>query len=110
MGPKDDGTEDTFLALNESPSSTGLESGRLYLYEKFSFSMDGRFATVFAPFSLYFLWKTCPSVQGVQSVRMAKASPGCILFVSSSGLRFFQQARDPHQDYCPNKGHEDRAD
>ena len=62
-GPKGDGTEDTFLALYDSSSTYITRFETPYLFENRWFDVALTFAVVFAPFSLYSLWKTCTFVQ-----------------------------------------------
>jgi hypothetical protein len=68
-GPKGDGTEDTFLALNDCSSTSITSSGTPYLIENRWLDANLTFAVVFAPFSLYSLWKTCTFVQGCSPSR-----------------------------------------
>jgi hypothetical protein len=63
-GPKGDGTEDTFLALNDFPSTAITSNETPYPIENRWLDVNLTFAGVFAPFSLYSLWKTCTFVQG----------------------------------------------
>ena len=53
-----DGTEVTFLTLNESPSTGSTRLGAMYTTEKEKLNKIHTFAIVFAWFSLYHLWKT----------------------------------------------------
>jgi hypothetical protein len=63
-GPKGDSTEDTFLTLNDLPSTAITSFEAPYLIENRWLDVNLTFAVVFAPFSLYSLWKTCTFVQG----------------------------------------------
>jgi hypothetical protein len=77
-GPKGDGTEDTFLASNDFPSTYITRFETPYLFENRWFDVALTFAVVFAPFSLYLLWKTCTFVQGCSPSRpdpIASLSP-----------------------------------
>ncbi len=67
--PKGDGTEDTFWELNEYPSNTSFGFECLYLPEISGLRIEGLFAAIFAHFSLYLLWKTCPLVQAEKGLK-----------------------------------------